>query len=184
MITGRCPAVTAGRILERDLAILPCPLRDSDERQHAGALDRVVQTAASCEGHRRAAGLTDSPRGHAAGARIQSWDFSTPTGLTEGFDPGDNPNALAAPSPAQIDASVAASLFAIWRSHAIRNTVDATLTKVGLGSALPGGSDGYAGLKFLLDNFSVDERRKSVDVVRRHDHGLRLQSGGGLRLDV
>lgn len=87
--------------------------------------------------------------------RIQAWDFSTPTGLTEGFDPGDNPNALAAPSQAQIDASVAASLFAIWRSHTIRNTVDATLTKVGLGSALPGGSDGYAGLKFLLDNFSV-----------------------------
>ncbi len=87
--------------------------------------------------------------------RIQAWDFSTPTGIPEGFDPGDNPNALAAPSAAQIDASVAASLFAIWRSQSIRNTVDATVTKVGLGSALPGGSDGYAGLKFLLDNFSV-----------------------------
>ncbi|MCQ4165325.1 penicillin acylase family protein [Tahibacter harae] len=86
-------------------------------------------------------------------ARIGAWDFSTPTGVPEGYDPGDNPAALAAPSQAEIDNSVAASLFAIWRSYAIRNTVDATLTKVGLGSALPDSSDGYASLKFLLDNF-------------------------------
>lgn len=86
-------------------------------------------------------------------SRIGVWDFSTPTGVPEGYDPGDNPSALAAPSQAEIDNSVAASLFAIWRSYAIRNTVDATLTKVGLGSALPDSSDGYASLKFLLDNF-------------------------------
>ncbi|HSX61475.1 MAG TPA: penicillin acylase family protein [Tahibacter sp.] len=91
----------------------------------------------------------------AAVTRIQNWDFSTPTGIPEGFDPGDNPGALPAPGAAEIDASVAASLFAIWRSQAIRSTIDATVTKVGLGSALPGGSDGYAGLKFLLDSFPV-----------------------------
>lgn len=86
--------------------------------------------------------------------RIAGWNFSTPTGVPEGFDPGDNPASLPQPSAAEIDASVAASLFAIWRSYAIRNTVDATLTRVGLGSALPDSSDGYASLKFLLDNFA------------------------------
>ncbi|MBN8741519.1 MAG: hypothetical protein BGP24_19530 [Lysobacterales bacterium 69-70] len=91
----------------------------------------------------------------AAVTRIAQWNFSTPTGLREGFDPGDNPNALAEPSAAEVDASVAASLFAIWRSQAIRNTVDATVSKVGLGAALPGSSDAYAGFKFLLDSFSV-----------------------------
>ncbi|WP_257386627.1 penicillin acylase family protein [Tahibacter caeni] len=91
----------------------------------------------------------------AAVTRIEQWNFSTPTGLREGFDPGDNPGALAEPSAAEIDASVAASLFAIWRSQAIRNTVDATVGKVGLGAALPGSADAYAGFKFLLDAFSV-----------------------------
>lgn len=91
----------------------------------------------------------------AAVTRIEQWNFSTPTGLPQGFDPGDNPGALPTPSAAEIDASIAASLFAIWRSQAIRNTIDATVTKVGLGSALPGGSDAYAGLKFLLDSFPV-----------------------------
>ncbi|MBL8299850.1 MAG: penicillin acylase family protein [Rhodanobacteraceae bacterium] len=92
---------------------------------------------------------------NAAVTRIEQWDFSTPTGLQRGFDPGDNPSALAAPTAAEVEASIAASLFAIWRSQVIRNTVDATLTKVGLGSALPSGTDAYAGLKFLLDSFPV-----------------------------
>lgn len=86
--------------------------------------------------------------------RIGAWNFSTPTGVPEGFDPGDNPAALPQPGAAEIDASVAASLFAIWRSYAIRNTVDATLTKVGLAAALPDSSDSYTSLKFLLDNFA------------------------------
>jgi penicillin G amidase len=86
--------------------------------------------------------------------RIGEWDYSTPTGIPEGFDPGDNPAALGAPSTSEIDKSVAASLFAIWRSYAIRNTVDATLTKVGLASALPDSSDGYTSFKFLLDNYA------------------------------
>jgi penicillin amidase len=87
--------------------------------------------------------------------RIRAWDYSTPTGIREGYDPGDNPQALPEPDQAQIDASVAASLFAIWRSQAIRNTVDATLTKVGLADALPDGESAYASLKFLLDNHDV-----------------------------
>jgi penicillin amidase len=87
--------------------------------------------------------------------RIEDWDYSTPTGIPQGYDPGDNPASLPAPSQAQIDASVAASLFAVWRGQAIKNTVDATLTKVGLGSALPGGDDAYTSLKFLLDNFTM-----------------------------
>ncbi len=88
-------------------------------------------------------------------ARLSAWDYSTPTGIREGFDPGDNPNALPQPSQAEIDASVAATLWATWRSAAVRSTIDATLARAGLGSALPGAGDAYTGLKFLLDNFDA-----------------------------
>ena len=87
--------------------------------------------------------------------RIEEWNYATPTGIAQGYDPGDNPASLAQPSQAEIDASVAASLFAVWRGQAIRNTVDVTLTKVGLSAALPGGDDAYTSLKFLLDNFQL-----------------------------
>ena len=87
--------------------------------------------------------------------RLRAWDYSTPTGIQAGYDPGDNPLNLPAPDQAQIDASVAATIWAQWRSFAVRSTIDATLQSVGLGSALPGSGDAYTGFKFLLDNFAL-----------------------------
>jgi penicillin amidase len=43
----------------------------------------------------------------------------------------------------------------MWRSNAIKNTIDGTLTAYGLGDYLPAGDSAYTGLKFLLDAFPV-----------------------------
>jgi penicillin amidase len=88
-------------------------------------------------------------------ARLSAWDLSTPTGLAEGFDAGDIPFAPKTPTQAQLDNSVAATVFFMWRSNAIKNTVDATLTGYGLGSYLPGDDSAYTSLKFQLDAFPV-----------------------------
>lgn len=88
-------------------------------------------------------------------ARLRAWDFSTPTGIQPGYDPGDNPAALPQPSQAEIDASVAATLWATWRSQALRNTIDATLDQVGLADYKPGNSLAFNGFKFLLDHFDA-----------------------------
>ncbi|MBO9662506.1 penicillin acylase family protein [Dokdonella sp.] len=87
--------------------------------------------------------------------RLRAWDYSTPTGIAQGYDAGDNPLALPQPGQAEIDASVAATLWASWRSHALRDTVDATLTQAGLGDHLPGAGLAFNGLKFVLDNFDA-----------------------------
>jgi penicillin amidase len=99
------------------------------------------------------AGLASDPRIGEAIARLRAWDYSNPTGIQAGFDPGDNPAAMAPPSQAEADASVAATLWATWRSYALHNTIDATLTAVGLKNYLPGTSDAFTGLKWLLDQF-------------------------------
>lgn len=101
------------------------------------------------------AALAADPRVAEAIDRLSAWDYSTPTGIQAGYDPGDNPANLPAPGQAQIDASVAATIWAQWRSFAVRSTIDATLQRVGLGSALPGNGDAYTGFKFLLDNFAL-----------------------------
>lgn len=101
------------------------------------------------------AALAADPRVAEAIGRLREWDYSSPTGIPEGYDPGDNPAALPAPSAAQVDASVAAAIWAQWRSVAVRSTIDATLARVGLGSALPGNADAYTGFKFLLDHFDA-----------------------------
>ncbi|MBN8482516.1 MAG: penicillin acylase family protein [Xanthomonadales bacterium] len=87
--------------------------------------------------------------------RLRAWDFSSPTGIQPGYDAGDNPAALPAPGQAEINASIATTIWAAWRSVAVRATVDATLTRVGLGDYRPGGREAQASLKFLLDNFGT-----------------------------
>ena len=86
-------------------------------------------------------------------SRLTAWDLSTPTGLAQGYDAGRA--AGSAPTQAQLDHSVAATEFFMWRSNAIKNVVDATLTNYGLGSYLPGDDSAYTCLKFLLDAFPV-----------------------------
>lgn len=101
------------------------------------------------------AAFAGNARVNEAIARLRAWDYSTPTGIRQGYDPGDNPLALPDPDQAQMDASVAATLWATWRSYLLQNTVDATLSGVGLKDHLPGAANAFTGLKFMLDHFDV-----------------------------
>ena len=97
--------------------------------------------------------LAADPQITEAISRLTAWDLSTPTGLAQGFDAGDTPGVAKTVTSVQLDNSVAATEFFMWRSNAIKNTIDATLTAIGLGNYLPGDDSAYTGFKFLLDAF-------------------------------
>ncbi len=69
--------------------------------------------------------------------RLAAWDFSTPTGLAGGFDPGGDPSGNGMPSQEDIANSVATTIYSVWRGEVIANTIDATLSAVGLADQLP-----------------------------------------------
>jgi penicillin G amidase len=81
--------------------------------------------------------LAADPRIEEAIGRLVRWDYSTPTGIEQGYDPGDDPNNLQAPGEEEIANSVAATLYSVWRGQAVRRVVDETLVRIGLGDALP-----------------------------------------------
>jgi penicillin G amidase len=85
--------------------------------------------------------------------RIRDWDLSTPTGIREGYDPGDNPANLPEPSASEVSNSVAATLYTMWRNQTVRNVLDATLTRVGLGSQLPGNEESLRAIINLFNTF-------------------------------
>ena len=85
--------------------------------------------------------------------RLSAWDFSTPTGIQQGYDPGDNPANLPPPTPAEIDASVAATIYSVWRGQMIRAIIDDTLAGLGLEGLGPPSSLALAAIRNLLDNF-------------------------------
>src|SRR5262249_12516069 len=101
------------------------------------------------------AAIGADPRVAEAVDRLRAWDFSTPTGLDEGYDPGDDPEALPQPSEAEVRASVAATIYAGWRSRAMANTIDATLARVGLGGVQPIDSASMAAMRHLIDDFAT-----------------------------
>jgi penicillin amidase len=96
--------------------------------------------------------LASDPEVEEAVGRLEDWDFSTPTGIQEGYDAKDI-SGFRIPSVPQPEAraSVAATIYNLWRGKAIRRIVDARLGSLGIpGSAFPGGSEALKALHHLL----------------------------------
>jgi penicillin amidase len=100
-------------------------------------------------------GLASQPGVQAVIGRLAAWNFEAPTGIAEGYDAADVDGQRAAPTPAEVERSVAATLYSVWRGQFIRNTVDATLDGAPLppGVALPkpGSQLVVTALKALLE---------------------------------
>jgi len=91
----------------------------------------------------------------AIGGAVQllgQWDFSTPTGLTDGYgrdrDPGTPPGAQ------EIADSAAATIFSAWRGRFLANTIDGIFDAIGLGDFKPGSTEAYTAMAYQLMHFS------------------------------
>jgi len=97
-------------------------------------------------------------------ARLAVWDYSTPTGIREGYDPGDNPARLPEPSHEEVQSSIGATLYSVWRGQIIRNTIDATLERIGLRGFEVPDDRALSALRNLLDNFATRRGRGTSGV--------------------
>ncbi len=97
--------------------------------------------------------LGANPAIAAAVNRLRTWDFSTPTGIPEGYDAADVNGVLSAPSSAEIQSSIAATLYSVWRGQFIKNTIDAVLSAGNL--PRPPSQQYMTALKNLLDNYDA-----------------------------
>jgi penicillin G amidase len=86
-------------------------------------------------------------------ARLAAWDFTAPTGIPEGWDAADVDGVRLPPSDDEIAASVAATIFSVWRGQMIRSTIDATLGPLGIPA--PGSARAVIALRHLLERDGV-----------------------------
>jgi penicillin G amidase len=93
------------------------------------------------------------PGVNAAVLRLANWDFSAPTGIPEGYDAADVNGQRSAPSQAEIDASIAATLYSVWRGQILKNTIDGTLTGGPVALPTPPHHQALTALKRLFDTF-------------------------------
>lgn len=89
-------------------------------------------------------------------ARLGAWGFSTPTGIPEGYDASDVDGVRRPPTQSEIDASVAATIYSLWRGQALALIVDQPLAARGLGGAnLPTSDQAMTALRHLLETGGV-----------------------------
>jgi penicillin amidase len=105
--------------------------------------------------HPALAALARDSRLAEAVKRLKAWDFSTPTGIAEGYDAIDVAGeGLSRPSRDEVAASVAATIYAVWRSRFIANVIDQTLAPFNLTG--PQNEQALAALRHLLDDFAAN----------------------------
>jgi penicillin G amidase len=134
------------------------------------------------------AGLGADPKIQEAVGRLGAWDFSTPTGIPQGYDESDSPDALGTPTQAEIDASIAATIFSLWRGRALAQIVDAPLIARGLGGFLPSGDQAMVALRRLLAGpgtgasgivFLADDAARHTAVLQALANALNLAASAG-----
>lgn len=129
-------------VIQRDAQVfLPYLARAFARATDAGAIPELAAFAAD-------------PVLEEAIGRLAEWDGSTPTGIPEGYDAADVDGVRSAPSAEEEDASVAATVYAVWRTRFLANTVDAVLAALG-GLPRPPDQAALAALRHLLDGFDT-----------------------------
>ncbi|NNF60881.1 MAG: penicillin acylase family protein [Gammaproteobacteria bacterium] len=82
--------------------------------------------------------------------RLTAWNFNAPTGIQTGYDAGDPVVAdwseLPEPDQAEIDSSIAATIYSVWRGQAVRLMVDEPLA----GLPGPGSTMAMTAMQHLL----------------------------------
>jgi penicillin G amidase len=146
-----------GRVSRAAMARIQSDVTLVDAQVLEPFIERAYANATSAGSPPQLAALAADPALGEAVQRLGAWDASTPTGIPEGYDAGDVRSVRITPSRAEVASSVAATIYALWRSKILANTVGATLERVGL-EAYPTGYDSsddkaMVALRHLLDTF-------------------------------
>jgi penicillin amidase len=101
----------------------------------------------------RLAALVRDPAVVEAVGRLARWDFSTPTGIPEGYDASDLDGRRLPPTRGEIADSVAATIYAVWRGQIIHDLIDARVDAIGI--PRPDDDRALGAIKHLLETFGA-----------------------------
>jgi penicillin amidase len=153
-VTARLLEETAGRreVSFKEMQSIQADVRLNDAAVLVPYITAALQAAQTPGAPAPLAALGADPKVQEAVARLAAWDFSTPTGIPEGYDASDPRGFRVSPTQKEIDASVAATIHSLWRSRALAAIVDGPLVTNGIpGNLLPGSSQAMTALRHLLE---------------------------------
>ena len=150
-ITSRIGAALAdGSVSFAEMQSIQADVKLNDASVLVPSIVSALQAAQTPGAPPALAALGADQKVQEAVARLAAWDFSTPTGIAEGYDAVDVDGVRGPVSAAEVDASVAATIYSLWRGQALKAIVDGPLTAAGLGAYTPSGDQAMTALRRLL----------------------------------
>ncbi|WP_127550383.1 penicillin acylase family protein [Actinoplanes sp. OR16] len=146
-------AVRKGGVTSADVVAMQADTTAIDAQYFAPMAGEALARARTSSEPSLAA-LASDPRIVEAAGRLSRWNHTYPTGIAEGFDAADSAAELAAPSRQEIEASVAATVYVLWRGRFVTEVFDKHL-KAGLPAV--GDSHAMQALKRLVARGGVGE---------------------------
>ena len=169
----------SGKVSFEDMQDIQADVTLLDAQVFVPYMTRAFANAQAPGANPLLASLAAAPGIASAVNRVSHWDFTTPTGIPEGFDASGVAGRGLPPSQALIDSSVAATIYAAWRSRFIANTIDAVLAPGGLPQ--PPDTEALKALRNLLDKFFINHGVGASAVNFFHVPGV---SSAGDRRDI
>ena len=147
-------AVHKGPITAADIAAMQADTTTID-----GQFFTPVITAALARARRSStpqlAALAQDPRVVEAAGRLGRWNHTYPTGIPEGYDAADRDGRLSTPSQREVDHSVAATIYVLWRSRFAVNVLDKHVQQISPQLPVPGDGQTVQALRQLLVDFGA-----------------------------
>jgi penicillin amidase len=151
-----------GKVDRKDMQAIQADVTLLDAEVLAPYLVQAFDNAALPAAPAALKALAADPRVAEAVGRIRNWDHTTPTGVQSGYDASDVDGKLSPPSAGEIQSSIAATIYSVWRGQMIRNTIDAVLDGVGAQAGFgpgefprPGSGESMKALKHLIERNGI-----------------------------
>jgi penicillin amidase len=141
---------TQGELSKEDLQSIQADVSLLDAKFFVPYILAAFDNAGQAGKPAQLAAFAADPQISEAIGRLADWDFTTPTGIQAGYDAGDpvvdDWTMLPAPGQDEIDMSVAATIYSVWRGQAVRRFVDWPLA----GLPTPGSTEAMTAMQHLL----------------------------------
>jgi penicillin amidase len=147
-------AVREGAVTAADVARMQADTTTIDGQFFTPIMTAALARARSSSTPELAA-LAKDPRIVEAVGRLGRWNQTYPTGIPEGYDAADRDGRLGTPSQEEIDHSVAATIYTLWRSRFAVNVLDKHVQQISPQLPVPGDQATPQALRQLLLDFDA-----------------------------
>jgi penicillin amidase len=143
-----------GKVIAQDMKVIQADVRAMDATFFVPYISQAFTNASRTGVPDQLAALGSNAGVAEAVGRLRAWDYSTPTGIAEGYDAFDKPGQLKTRSSTEIANSVAATLYYMWRGQFTMSVIDSKLDPYGLPK--PNDELTMTALRNLFDTFNTN----------------------------